>query len=446
MQYPCYRKTQFLTFFTALFISCMNLTLFAASWSLPVEVSQSNSNAIIPQICPDSDGNVIAVWSQFDGSHYVIKSATKALSGAWSPAVTLSVPGGNAYFPQVAIDPKGNATVVWARQNKDHFVIQTSSKLKSSKNYWSDPVNLSTAHAAGEDAIAPQIAFNSKGYAIVVWQQKSGTSNIIQSCIKTNGPRWSLPQDITFLEPDGIGCIQPSLGISPTGLTIVVWKNGTSGTIEASIKEIGNNWSNPMTISDSAEQISEPDIAIDSLGNAYVVWSRNTGTDFVIETITRLANGTWQTVQPISDTGGNSIKPKISVDVGGNAYIVWHRFDGQNTIVQGSSKQQKTNWSQPFDLSDSGQDASEPQVVMGPKNNNVIIWKRSDGNNFVIQAITKFGNNSWSQPQTISKIQENAYFPQIVVDTNGNITGVWLSSDGHYTSVQSSHIPVGTHN
>lgn len=410
--------------------------LEATYWSQTVEISPANSNAITPQIVVDINGNMTAIWSQFDGAHYVVQTASASSKGEWSSAIDLSSPGGNAYFPQVAIDQKGNLIAVWARDNGHHFVIQATTKLSSLNCCWCAPVDLSGSWP--EDATAPQVAFNHQGNAFVIWQQYFGGTNIIQCSSKIGmRPEWSFPVNLVAPELYGIGAVQPSLVISQTGGVIAVWRNGSMGSIESAIQNNGKQWSTPFRLSQVGGQLSAPKVDVDKQGNAVAIWSRNAGGTHVIESAAYSPKGGWGKVEAVSLSSVNSFSPQVAFDGNGDISAVWHALQGENTIIQTAFKQFKSSWSSPINLSALGQDASEPQIAAG-KNSFTVLWKRSNGAHFAIQAAQKLKNSSWSAPRTLSTGGYDAYFPRGAVDVAGRSAAVWLSSNGRYATVQCS--------
>jgi hypothetical protein len=90
--------------------------------------------------------------------------------------VDVSAAGGNAGFPQVAVDANGLATAVWFRFNGANWIIQSSTSLNGAA--WTAPVNLSVS---GQTAPYPQVVLDSNGFATAVWQRNDGTTNVIQS-------------------------------------------------------------------------------------------------------------------------------------------------------------------------------------------------------------------------------------------------------------------------
>ncbi len=47
------------------------------AWSLPVNLSNADWNATEPQVAMSSAGEAIALWSRYNGTHYIVQSAIR---------------------------------------------------------------------------------------------------------------------------------------------------------------------------------------------------------------------------------------------------------------------------------------------------------------------------------------------------------------------------------
>ncbi len=200
-----------------------SFTTVDGAWKSTVLIETDNAgDAREPQIAIDSNGNALAVWWQFDGTRNNIWSNRYVAStGLWSNAGLIETSTAVAFNPQIAIDSNGNALAVWWQFDGTAFSIY-SNRYVASAGSW-DSAALIEANAG--DARGPQIAIDSNGNALAVWEQHDGTRYNI----------WS------------------NRYVASTGL----WSN--AGLIET----------------DNAGHASTPQIAVDSNGNALAVWHHN---------------------------------------------------------------------------------------------------------------------------------------------------------------------------
>ena len=150
----------------------------APAWLAPTDLSAPGRDAVEPQVAVDAGGDTVAVWGRSNGSDFIIQASSRPAGGAWTPPVDLSAVGRSATEPQVAIGPGGSAVAVWARTNGAHVVIQGASKPAGGA--WTPALDLSDSErTAGE----PQVAIDSAGRAVAVWQRSDGFNTIVQSCL-----------------------------------------------------------------------------------------------------------------------------------------------------------------------------------------------------------------------------------------------------------------------
>jgi len=91
----------------------------------------------------------------------------------------------------------------------------------------------------------------------------------------------------------------------------------------------------------------------------------------------------------LSSTGRDADGPQAAIDSNGNATAIWSRSDGLNFIIQASTKPFGGSWQLILDdLSETGQNATIPQIAINPNGIAIVVWRRSDGSNNIIQAVS----------------------------------------------------------
>jgi hypothetical protein len=145
------------------------------TWGTAQLIETDNAGpATSPRIAMDSSGNAIAVWQQSDGTRNNIW-ANRYAGGSWGTAQLIETANaGDASYPQIAMDSSGNAIAVWQQFDGTRNNIWTNRYAGGS---WGTAQLIETDNAG--PAGAPQIAMDSSGNAIAVWQQWDGTRNNI---------------------------------------------------------------------------------------------------------------------------------------------------------------------------------------------------------------------------------------------------------------------------
>lgn len=339
---------------------------FLGAWSMPATLSAVGQNAFVPQVGLDPNSNAVAVWLRYNGSNYVVQSSTAPFGGLWTVPLTVSAAGQNALEPQVAVDPSGNAVAVWTRVNGG-FTIAQASTLAFGSNSWSAPVDLS---AAGQNAQDAHVGVDAAGNAVAVWARFNGSNYIVQSSRLPFGGSWTLPVD---LSQPGQDAILSQVAVDPAGDAIAVWArfNGTNEIIQAARLPFGGSWTAPVDLSLPGNDAQDPHLAIDKNGNAVAVWSRNNGTNNIVQAVYYTAGGSWSAPVDLSATGQNAYQAHVAFDGLGNAMAAWNR----NSIIQVSTLPVGWNWTIPVDISTSGLLSEAPHVAMNATGYAVVDWR-----------------------------------------------------------------------
>lgn len=237
----------------------------------------------------------------------------------------------------------------------------------------------------------------------------------------------------------------PQVAVGPDGAAIATWyrRDGLNDRVQASIRASNGSWSAPVTLSETGEDASDPQVAAGERGAAVVVWRRWDGTHFRVQAITRRVNGSWSAPATLSEAGEDAWDPEVAMGPHGMAVVVWRRSDGTKGRVQASARMAYGPWSSPVTLSTAGEDAWDPQVAVGSRGTAVAVWSRSDGPSDRVQATTRAPNGSWSTPVTLSETGGDALHPQVAVDPNGAATVVWRLSDGGSDRIQAASLASG---
>lgn len=406
-------------------------------WSSPVNVSMPGKDAFDVNVSISPRANASIVWTRPNGSHFVIQTATSKIGGLWSRPFKISCINKNAFLPDVATDRNGNTIAVWTRSNGTNFVIQSAYKVSHCD--WSAPVAISSK-GPSQNATNPKVAFDPNGNAAAVWQRHYGVNSVIECAQKKFGQNWSKPVKISIPSTNRLGSVNPNLTIDSEGNVIAVWINDSTSTVQSAKNSQNGQWSLPVDISKKARINSSASVAVDGSGNATAVWVRGEGVNHIIQTASMNADGIWSEPFDLTSHGESAISPQIAVDEKGNQIVVWQWFNGANTIIQAAMLNSECEcWYVPYNLSEPGQDASDPQVVIDAEGRIAAIWKRSDGANYIIQAATSnFDTHTWSAPVSISEPGEDAHNPQIAINSLGHAVAAWLISDKDNSIVQAS--------
>jgi len=304
----------------------------ATSWPEPNDISEPSLGVQDFQIALDGRGNAIALWAERTETGVALRIATRsAAAGGWGAARTISRPGGNVTGgPSVAVTPAGAIAVAWI---EDGAVQERESVIGigSSSGDWVYPRQLSSPER-GDAFGTPDIAFDhTRGDVAVVWAFRTGSGCcFVGAAFHSFAQQEWAQQDIGELLPP---FESPRVGAG-NGNAAAVWVNG-SGIVSAAHAQPNAfsslaSWSSETLVSAPGSTVAEPNIALDSYGNAIAIWT--SGANGVVQSAMRpAASGSWQRPVDISTAGAS--KPLVSNDM---TLSVWNRSSAQRVAVEAS--------------------------------------------------------------------------------------------------------------
>jgi hypothetical protein len=386
------------------------------------------------QVAINADGVGFAVWVQIDEGGRLNVFASRYGAGKWSAAQSISGNTdalGGVEGVQVALHPNGDATVLWtmlaSSSNKADIVVN-----RYVAGQWAGPNVLvsQSGRAAG-----PQIASSANGSAIVVWQQKETANESDVWAAFFDGVQFGLPRQLNSGNGDATG---PQIAINSKGEAVAVWKNQLSSGATSIVTRsfTGSNW-NFFTenLSDNGADVDGPQIALGDDGQAVAVWLQKTGEVLSLLASRRDTANKWLDPQLVeTNDAGNAAAPQITMDTLGNATVVWEQLAGlllssrrdvwANRLVDG-------NWlgAQKLETDDAG-DARAAQVGSDSSGNAIAVWDQFDGTRLNIFS-ARFDGTQWGAPELIEQDNaSNATFAQIAVNPAGRALAVWQQRTG----------------
>jgi uncharacterized membrane-anchored protein len=299
----------------------------AAGWSLAELIETDNAGgAANPQVAVDPNGNAVAVWNQSDGMRDNIWANRFTVAAGWSLAELIETDNaGGAANPQVAVDPNGNALAVWNQSDGMRFNIWANRFTPTGGWDAAEPIETDDLG----NAFSPQVAVDPNGNALAVWNQGDGTRINVWANRFTPTGGWGTAE---LIETDNAGnAIAPQVAVDPNGNALAVWNqsDGTRISIWANRFTVVAGWGVAEPIeNDDAGDASSPQVAADPNGNAVAVWFQSDGTRENVWANRFTSTTGWGAAELIEHEMGPAISPEVAVDPNGNAVAVWFQSDG----------------------------------------------------------------------------------------------------------------------
>ena len=294
-----------------------------------------------------------------------------------------------------------------------------------------------------------QVAVNTSGQAVAVWQQPDSTSINIHAARYSPGTGWHTPEPIDT-EPETAQ--QPAVAIDAQGNAFVVWlrSEGSSNSVWARRFTAQGGWGSPVLLETGLGDAGNPQVAVDGSGNAIVVfWQQGGGRVSVVAN--RYVNGAgWGTATAIdTNSTGSAGAPQIATDGAGNAMVVWGWASADPPYgfsVWANRYQAGTGWGSagPIDGLNASNPNPNPHVAFDGAGNAIAVWHRPDGSWNSIWSSRYVAGSGWGAPALIETDNTNsARDARVAFDAGGNAMAVWIQSDGVRDNVMANRYTVG---
>ena len=291
-------------------------------WSEPVEVAEFEQGSDPePWLAVDWEGNATVVWKQGE----VVMSSFRGFLHAWGEPIPLS-PGGS-FTPQTAMDARGDATAVWMHLDEGgHYVVESA--YRPEQGEWGEPTLVSQS---GEEGGNPHVAVDGNGDSLVVWRGEDEGEEFVRAAYRPAAGEWSAPVDVSTA---GEQVQSLRAAVDPDGNAIVAWSGnglaeGENDIVRAAFKPVGAEWEAPVGLSETGGNGFPNDVVFDQSGNAAIVWQRWDGVTNLVQAAYRPAGEEWEEPVDLSEEGKHGMDSVVVLDSPGSADVA----DGDATAI-----------------------------------------------------------------------------------------------------------------
>ncbi len=410
-------------------------------WGIAETITDDSGNTYSPQVAMDANGNAIVVWNQYDGTvNNIWANRYNATTSSWEKAEKIENISGDAYSAQVAMDSTGNAIVVWQQSEGSKYNIWAN-RYDASTLSWGTAEEI---ESTGESAYSARLAIDNAGNVIAVWRQSGGSVvNIWANRYNGMTLSWGTPEQ---LDSSSAGTAYiPQIAMDRAGNAIVAWQHGDSTEDAIWVNRYSattRSWGTAEQITSGGESANSPQVAMNSNGNGLLVWLQSDGT--VDSLWSNRYNGTssaWGTAVKIENNSGSASYPQIVMDGGGDAIAVWLQSDGTvDSLWSNRYDGISSAWGTAEKIENNSESGYYPQLAMDGEGNAIAVWQQSNG------AVDNIWSNvysttasSWGDADTVVSSNEGAYAPQLAINNDGKAIVIWKQSDGTVDNIWVSH-------
>jgi hypothetical protein len=398
----------------------------APQWLGAQTLSPVGQDASAQQTAFDPGGDAVVVW-RASGAHPTIEAAVRPAGGIFDAPQTISDPAAYSGSPDVAIDDQGDAVAVWL--HFDGASLRVQAAYRPAGGSYGAPQTLSPA---GYQAATPRVAMDGAGDAAIVWSISSGLSSEIQSAQAAPG---GVFQAAVALSGFTSLASVPQVALDSHGDTLAVWDgwDGANIRIQEALRPAGGSFGTPQSLSPVGYNADAPQVAFDAGGDALAVWRFDGSPASTIQGAYRPSGGDFGFDQAVSTPSTYPAQvPQVAFDGQSEGVVVWQQDDGTYPRVYASvrSAGPSGTFSTPSTLDPGGQEALEPRIAGDGLSATVVSWKTFNGATNSTQAAVRAAAGSFGAATTVSAAAPQEGVPAVGVDAQGNGIAVWSRANG----------------
>ena len=406
------------------------------AWHAPERIDSGSYSTLKPQIAVNASGEAVAIWRQFDGVALSAWVSHRDPINGWDvPQAIETGNDGNVFHPQVAINDAGQVVAVW--EQYDGTTYNVWANRYDPQSGWGTAERIEFNTIDGRIYFRPQVAIDPAGNALVVWQKSNGHAVSIWANHYDADMGWGTAELLEEVELSP--AFDPRVAMDASGNGLVVWeqRDGRRFNVMANRYVAEAGWTGAVEIETAEGSAFDPQIAMDRDGNAVAVWEQYDGERFNVWSNNFSPNTGWGAAQYVEQNpvgGGLYFRPQIAVSDEGHAVAVWQQFDGHNISIW-ANRQVGGNWAQAKVIEPTDHaSAFGPEVAMDPAGNAVVVWEQLDsGFKFGPTSIwsTRYGirEGGWSTPRPLETNDERpAINSQVGMDAYGNSVVLWWTA------------------
>jgi hypothetical protein len=369
-------------------------------WSTPVNISNTAAMSRSPVAVVDTQGRLYVTWEDWPGYYgaggerYVMYNTNR--TGQWPAATNLNPVYYNAIddtgFPTIAVTSTGSNVIV-AYHDADYsaMVMQVFFREWTNGSWNSGPSNFSEAYSNACEypclGVSPLdntifgifMLDNGRPFDLAMKYRDGGTGAVVGTdYINVAFGRFSKYLYLTKI-----------FAFDPTGTAHLVFTNHTTAWYSKNpTPKNFQSWTTEVNLSGGTGLTdTDPRIAVDGAGDAYVVWQamQGNGPDIFFR---RTIGGVWQDAVNISQTIGDSDSPTIAVNpTTKEVYVAWmENVNGNMEIYLRTATPSGTtlNWGDAVNFTNYSGADGEPWLVCESNGNLHLFWVEDTGGHYEI--------------------------------------------------------------
>jgi hypothetical protein len=412
-------------------------------WGDAEDLQNLTGDAQAPQVAVDQASNALAVWAEFDGTRTNIVASRFTRADLWGVSEAIEATDENATDFDLALHPEGDAIVVWRQSGEGRDSIWANRYTVDGG--WGTPERIEADDTlAGDIATTPRVAIDSSGNAIALWYQTplmGGGFNVWANRYVA-GQGWGTAENIET-EPPRFRLPHIDVGFDRSGNAIAIWTRRRSqleaeDDLWANRYTAGQGWGTAVVIDARDTTVVDPVIAVTTDADAHAVWTQGDD-DGVLSLWTNVDRaGAWGTAELFDEEDVNrAVTPQIATGPNGTLHAVWSQSDGTFANIWARMYTPAGRWDAPVlieqPLEQDDADAERPRISVDLDGNVFVVWELDVRGLSDIWSNNLRAGEGWSDAELI---QESATVPAVAAAPEGRAHAVWPARLAEGTVVQ----------
>lgn len=303
-----------------------NMYSVGTGWGTPELIEGQTEEAGLPQVVVDESGNATALWMQFLSGQGHIWSCRYVVGEGWDAEEEIEGYAQSVSSFDAAVDDSGCVVAVWSQWEGTHLNVSANRYVPGEG--WG-AAEMIGGNASG-DVSEPKVAVAPSGDAMAVWGQFDGVYSTWYSSYVV-GEGWG---PATLLDSEDVGdALFPRIASDPFGNFLTVWQQP-----EESVNSVwwsryvpGDGWSAPGTVDTSSLAAFTPQVVVDRHGNGTALWTQSDGVLCSSRYVPGEGWGGTEVASAVAPGGAGSTS--AAADGIGNVIAVWTQTDDSHLNI-----------------------------------------------------------------------------------------------------------------
>lgn len=354
-----------------------------ADWNPARRLTWTADASDTPAVAVDTNGSVHLVWSDYTPGNPEIYYKKSGDGGAtWGPNKRLTWTSGDSFAPIVGVDSGGAVHVVWhdnAPGNNEIYYRQSP----DGGSTWGPNKGLTWTNS---ESVFPALATDTSSSISIAWSDDTpGNTEIYYRQSPDGGATWSAAKRLCWTS----GTSQTPALATGSGQTILIaWIDDTLGNPEVYFRKSsdgGAAWAAVQKLSSTSGKSYSPALAVNSLNAVHLLWEDDTPGNYELH-YRRSPDGgaTWNAVQRLTWTSGDSFASAAAIDTSNGAHIVWSDYTPGNPDLYYKSRPAGGAWTAVQRLTWTPEDSAAPALAIDAGDNIHIVWSDFSPGNYEI--------------------------------------------------------------